>query len=66
MVLWVCTEMMMHTALFFEMLVRLCQTTRCHIPEDGSPHIHLRDDHRSDFVTISAEAFILYVKHYVF
>ena len=56
----------MHTALFFEMSVRLCQTTRCHIPEDGSPHIHLRDDHRSDFVTISAEAFILYVKHYVF
>jgi hypothetical protein len=56
----------MHTALPFEMSVRLCQTTRCNIPEDGGPHIHLRDDHRSDFVTIAAEAFILCVKHCVF
>jgi len=66
MVLWVCTEMMIHTPLSFEMSVRLCQTTRCHIREDGSPNIHLLDDHRSDFVTISTEGFILYVKRYVF
>jgi len=49
MVLWVFTEVAMHTALSFEMSVRLCQTTRCHIPEDDIPHIHLRVDHRSDF-----------------
>jgi len=57
--------MMMHTALSFETSVRLCQSARCHITEDGSPHSHLRDEHISDFVTISAEAFILNVKRYV-